>query len=171
MKKCLEILSFYTYMCTLNEDYMIYDSWNIRCNRQKFSSFWANFFPFSPLTTWKIKISTLKKTPADNIILHRCNINNNHMVYGSWDTKGDRQIFLSFWTVFCLFTPLTNQKKSKFWKSEKTPGDIITLHLFTINNNQMTYGSWDMECEGYNFLSFWTVFCPFTHVTPNNPKN
>ena len=26
-----------------------------------------------------------------------------------------------------------------------------------------------MEHSGQNFLSFWTVFCPFT--LPNNPKN
>ena len=50
-KKCLEILSFYTYMCTINEDHMTYGSWNIRCHRHKF---------FSPLTTWKIKILTLQ---------------------------------------------------------------------------------------------------------------
>ena len=50
--------------------HMIYGSWNIRCDRQKFSSFWAIFCPFSPLTTWKIKILTLKKTPEDIIILH-----------------------------------------------------------------------------------------------------
>ena len=31
-KKCLEILSFYTYMCTMNEDHMLYGSWNIRRN-------------------------------------------------------------------------------------------------------------------------------------------
>ena len=40
-KKCLEILSFYTYMCTVNEDHMIYGFWNIMCDRQKFLSFWA----------------------------------------------------------------------------------------------------------------------------------
>ena len=68
-KKCLDILSFYTYMCIINEDHMIYGSWNIRCDRQKFLSFWAIFCPFSPLTTWKIKILTLKKTPGDIIIL------------------------------------------------------------------------------------------------------
>ena len=27
------------------------------------------------------------------------------------------------------------------------------------------YGSSDMECNGQNFLSFWIVFCPFTHLT------
>ena len=84
-KKYLEILSFYTYTCTINEDHMTYGSWNIRCDRQKFSSFWAIFCPFSPLTTWKTKILRLKKTPGDIIISHICTINGNHMMYGSWD--------------------------------------------------------------------------------------
>ena len=28
---------------------------------------------------------------------------------------------------------------------EKTPGDIIILHMSTINDDQMMYGSWDMK--------------------------
>ena len=69
-KKCLEILSFCTYMCNINEDHMIHCSWNIRCNRQKVSTFWTIFFPFSfsLLATWKIKILTLKETSWDIII-------------------------------------------------------------------------------------------------------
>ena len=78
-KRCLEILSFYTHMCTINEDHMIYGSWNITCDRQKFSTFWAISCPLSPLTTWKIKILTLKNTTGD-ITLHRCTINDNHMI-------------------------------------------------------------------------------------------
>ena len=35
----------HTYMCTINENHMIYGSWNIRCNRQKFFSLWAIFYP------------------------------------------------------------------------------------------------------------------------------
>ena len=49
-KKCLEIWSFHTYMCTINED-MIYVSWNIRHNRQNFLSFRVIFGHFTPLTT------------------------------------------------------------------------------------------------------------------------
>ena len=45
---------------------------------------------------------------------------------------------------------------------KKMPGDIIILHMYTINDNHMMYGSWDMERDKQNFLSFWTVFCPFT---------
>ena len=116
-KKCLEILSFYSYICTINEDHMIYGSSNIRCNRQKFLSFWVFFCPFSPLTTWKIKILKLKKVPG-NIILQICTINDNHMMYSSWDKECDRQKFLSFWTIFCPFTCLRTQKNKilKKWK-------------------------------------------------------
>ena len=131
-------------MCTINEDHMIYGSWNIRCNRQKFLSFWAIFCPFSPLTTWKIKFSKLKKTPED-IILHICTINDNHMMYGSWDIEHDRQNFLSFPTIFCPFTTLTTQKiKFEKQKKKKTSRDII-LHMYTINDNHMMYGFWDVK--------------------------
>ena len=115
---CLDILSFYTYMCTVNEDHMIYGSWNTRYDRQ-FLSFWTIFCPFSPLTNWKIKILKLKKIPGDLIISHICTINGNHMMYGSWDMEHHRENFLSFWTVFCplLFTLWTQKIKIlKKWK-------------------------------------------------------
>ena len=127
-KKCLEILSFYiNHMCTINEDHMIHGSWNIRSNRQKFSTFWVIFCPFSPLTTWKLNILILKKTPGDIIILHICTTNDNHMIYGSWDIECERHNFLSFWTVFCPFTSLWTQKIKTLKKMEKIPDNIIIL--------------------------------------------
>ena len=48
------------------------------------------------------------------------------------------------------------------------PEAIIILHISTINENHMMYVSWDMECDRYNFFSFWTIFCP---SPPNNPEN
>ena len=104
----------------------------------------------------------MKWLPGNIIILHRCNINDNHMVYVSWDIKSVRQNFLPFWTIFCTFTPLTTWKIKILKKMKKTPGDIIILHMCTINDNHMMYGSWDMEHNRHNFLSFWTIFCPFT---------
>ena len=41
------------------------------------------------------------------------------------------------------------------------PGDIIILHMYTIIDNHVMYGSWNMECDGHFVLSFWTIFCPF----------
>ena len=116
-KKCLKILSFYIYLFNINEDHMIYGSWNISYNRQKFLSLWAIFCPFSSLTTWKIKILKLKKTPGD-IILHICTVNDNHMMYGSWDMEHKGQNFFSFWNAFCPFT-LYGPRKSKFLKNEE----------------------------------------------------
>ena len=60
-KKYLEILSFYTYMRTINEDHMMYGSWNIRCDRHKFLTFWATFYPFSPWKPGKSKFQHWKK--------------------------------------------------------------------------------------------------------------
>ena len=34
----------------------------------------------------------------------------------------------------------------------------------------MKYGSWDMEHDGQNFLSFRAIFCPFTLLTPQKIK-
>ena len=39
-----------------------------------------------------------------------------------------RQNLLSFWTVFCPFTPLTTQRIKILKKMRKTPRDIIILH-------------------------------------------
>ena len=92
------------------------------------------------------------------------------MMYGSWDMEHEKQFFWSFWTIFCLFTPLTTQI-SKFWTSpKKTPRDIIILYICTITDNHTMYGSWNMEHGEQNFLSFWTNFCPFTPPHPKNPK-
>ena len=81
-----------------------------------------------------------------------------------------KQNSLSFWTVFCPFTPLTTRKIKILKKMKKQPGDIIILHTYTINDNNMMHGSWDMEHDRHNFLSFWTVFWPFTPLTTRKIK-
>ena len=91
------------------------------------------------------------------------------MMYGSSDMEHNRQNFLSFWTIFCTFTH-SWPKKSKFCKNEKKYRDIIILHMCTINDNHTMYGSWNMEQDGHNFLSFWTIFCPFTLLTTSKIK-
>ena len=77
------------------------------------------FLPFYPSNNQKIQnFEKMKKIPGDVIILHSCIINDNHMMYGSWDIKRDGQNFLLFWTIFCSFTPLTTWKIKilKNWK-------------------------------------------------------
>ena len=128
------------------------------------------FLPFSFHDNPKNQnFEKMKKTPRGIIILHMCTINDNHMRYGSWDIERNRHNFLSFWTIFCPFASLTTQKIKILEKRKKTPGDIIILHKFTINDNHMMYSSWYMKRDGQNFLSFGTVFPPF--YPHNNPKN
>ena len=47
---------------------------------------------------------------------------------------------------------------------KKTRGDIF-LHMGTKGDNQMIFGSQDMECNRHIFLLFWAIFCPFTLVS------
>ena len=106
----------------------------------------------------------MKKPTGDIIILHRCNINDSHIMYGAWDTKHNKFFFVIL-DHFLPFYPPHNPKNQNFEKMKKLPGDIITLQMCTINDNHMMYGSWDMEHDRHNFLSFSTVFCPFTPLT------
>ena len=54
------------------------------------------------------------------------------MRYSSWDTGWNR-IFLSFWAIFCPFTPPTrnNQENQNFEKMKEASGDVIILNLCT----------------------------------------
>ena len=66
------------------------------------------------------------------------------------------------------FYPLNNPENQNFEKMKKIPGDIIILHMCTINQNHMMYGSWDIEHNRYNFSHFKWLFAL---LHPNNPEN
>ena len=51
---------------------------------------------------------------------------------------------------------------------KKTLGDIITLHMGTINDNHMMHGSLDIKCDRQNFIIL-DHFLPF--YPHNNLKN
>ena len=85
--------------------------------------------------------------------------------YGTWQTK----VFVIL-DHFLSFYPPNNLKNQNFEKMKKTPSDITILHMCTINDNHMMYGSWDRECNEQNFLLLWTVFCPFTPLTTREIK-
>ena len=145
--------------------FLTYGAW-----RTEFLLFWTNSCPFTHITTQKIKILKTAKKPGYIIILHKCTINDNHMMYGSWDMKHDKQNFLSFWTVFFpLYSP-NNPKNQNFQKLKKSPGDIIILHKCTKNHNHMLCCSWDMVHNRCNYFSFWAIFCPFTSLTAQKLK-
>ena len=76
-------------------------------------------------------------------------------IYGSWDIERKGYIFLSSWTIFCLF--------------KKTPGNIIISHMHT-----MTI-IWHMVPEIWSvtnrtFCHIGPFFCPFTPLTAEKTK-
>ena len=91
-------------------------------------------------------------------------------MYSSRDMKHDRQNFCHFGLFFLPFYLPNNSKNQNFEKLKKIPGDIIILHMWTKNDNQRKYGSWDIEHDRQNFLSFWTIFCLFTPLTTQKIK-
>ena len=135
--------------------------------RTEFFVILGHFYPLT-LLTQKIKILTKwkNKHPGD-IILPKCNINDNHMICGSSDMKCTRQNFFVILDHLLLFYPLPplpltawKIKISKKW--ERTPGDIIILHKCTKNRDQRLYCLWDMTCDRCNYFLFWAILFPFT---------
>ena len=109
----------------------------------------------------------------DIIILHKCTINNNHMII--WLLRYQLQQ-TNFFAILGHFWPfyLSNSPKNeniKKWKKKKTPRDIIILHDCTNNYDYRLYCSWDMACNIWNFyFSFWTIFYRFTRLTAQKMK-
>ena len=77
-----------------------------------------------------------------------------------------RHNFVSFWAIFCPFTPLLILKLGK---NVKYPRDTIFLHMCTISGDHIIYGSWDIKAQQKEF------FVNLGHFLPcdpsNNPKN
>ena len=96
------------------------------------------------------------------------------MMYDSWDTKCNRQIFFShlgpFFTLLPLLPSPNNPKNQNFEKMKQNARDIIILHKSTINDNQDIWFLRYINCNRQNFLSYWDIFCPFTPLTAQKVK-
>ena len=67
---------------------------------------------------------------------------------------------------FLPFYSPVNPENQHFEKMKRTLEDITILQMFIINYSHMIYGFSDMEFNKQIFLSFWTVFYPFTPLPP-----
>ena len=103
-----------------------------------------HFLPlYSPNNRENHNFDKMKKTTWD-IILYMCTINENHMMYVSWDMKHDRQ------TIKLKF----RKNEIKTWRYH--------LNKSTKNYDHGLYRSWDMVHDVCNFhFLFWAAFCPF----------
>ena len=121
-------------MCTINDNYMMYSSWDVARNRQNLLSFWAIFCTFTPVTTQKIKILKKWKKHLEILSLYTC-VPKMTIIWCM-----DLEIWSVTDKVFCHFRPFF----ALLAISKRKTGDIIILHMCTINENHMMYGSWDI---------------------------
>ena len=132
-KKCLEILSFYIYMCTINEDHMIYGSWSKVQQPENFVILGC-FLPFLPPDNpenQNFKIE--KKHHWHIIILQICTIN-DILVYICTTWYIVPEIWSATDRIFChsgpffAHLPPYGPRKSKFFKNEKKHLQILSFY-------------------------------------------
>ena len=115
-KKCLVILLFYTCVpqiiwCMVPEIWSATDTFFVIVD---------HFLPgYSSTNPENQNFEKMKRRNAQKYhhftqVYH----NDNHMMYGSWDMKQDRQNLSSFWATFCPLTPLKATKFLKKWKKK-----------------------------------------------------
>ena len=92
------------------------------------------FLPFDPPNNRENEnFEKIKKNPGDIIISKLCTTNDDHIMYGLWDIKRTKQFFV-FLGYFLPFYPTNNpENQISIKKRKKSSGDIIILHLRTIN--------------------------------------
>ena len=123
----------------------------------------GHFLPFDPPNNPKNQnFEKLTKTSGDIIIFHLCTTNDDHMMYGNWDIKHDKQNFWSFWTIFCPFTSANNPENQNFEKMKKTPGRYY--HFPHEHHKSKSYDIWFLRYEARQIQFF---LCPFTHHPPS----
>ena len=97
-------------LCNKKHNHMMYAYLDMECDKQFFvilSYFWLFYPTIDPKNK---NLEKMKKTPGDIILLYLCTINQDHMMYGSWDIKCKEQSFFVILDHFCPLTLLTIQK-------------------------------------------------------------
>ena len=103
------------HMCTKTHNHMRHGWWNTEWDRQNVVIL-GHFLPFYlPNNLENQNFEKMTKASGDVIVLHMCTTNHNHMMYASWDVACDRHV-LSFWAIFCPFSPLTTWKIKNAWR-------------------------------------------------------
>ena len=114
-------------------------------------TFWlfGLFCPILPPNNPKSQnFEKMKKIPGDISILHKCTINDNYMIYGFWDMKCNRYVFLSFGPFF--FLPFNESLKNENFKTDEK--NTWRHHYFTQVYQKswsyvilfLRYGPWQM---------------------------
>ena len=143
----------------------------IQSETEFFLSFWAilSFYHFG--LQWPEKSKFWKNKKKLLQIYHFTYVYHKWQSCDVWFLR-DGALQMESFVIFGHFLPFyppNNPENQNFENREKTPGYIIILNICTINDNHMMYGSWYMEHNRQNFLSFLHHFLPF--YPHNNPEN
>ena len=117
----------------------------------------GHFLPFYFPNNFENQNFEVKRVSGDVIILHKWTIDDNHMMYGSWDEVQQTECFV----ILGHFLPFyfhNNPENQNFEKVKKASGDVIILHICITSENHM-YCSWDMKCDRQNLCN--RLFCHF----------
>ena len=164
-KKHLEMSSFFKCVPKITIIWcMLSEIWSTTDN---FLSFWTIFCPFTPLLTPKNKTPAKCKKNIEILSSSTCVPWMKIIWCMVLEIKDTTELFCHFGP---FFDPPNNPKNQNFYKKKSMPENIIILYLCAINDVRMMYGSWNMECERQNFLSFWNIFCPLTPLTTQKTK-
>ena len=121
--------------------------------------FWS-FFALLPHPINNLQNQHFKwKKPGAIIALHQCTINDNNIMYDSWDMQHDRQEFVVILDHFLPFTPLTTRKNNISKKRKKhleilLCSTCVTLMIITW---RMVLEIWSVT-DRISFCHFWLFF-------------
>ena len=120
-------------MRTKNHNHMMYGSWDMECDRQKFS-LWTVFCCFTSLWTQKMKIfkkSKKKKKKKKTWRYYKfTNVYHKWQSYDAWffRYRGNQTKFFVILDRFLAFYPPNNPKNQNFEKLKKI---CVEYHHFT----------------------------------------
>ena len=135
-------------MCTINKD-----CWDIRRNRQKFSSFWVLFCPFIPLTNQKIKI--LKKWKTNSWIYYHFTF-----VYHEWQSYN--VWFLRYGVQQAKSFLILDHVLSFYWKIKILKKKPWRYHQLTlVSHKWQSYDVWFLRYKLEQTEFFVDYFLPF----------
>ena len=108
------------------------------------------------------------KKNLEMLCFYTCSINEDHMMYGSWDI---RQSFLSFWAIFCPLTLLTVQKIKILKKMKNQKNTWRYYHFTYVYHKWKSYNVWFLRYGAGQTEFFLTEDLFFVYLSPNNPEN
>ena len=125
----------------------------------------GHFLPFQPPDNLENQNYKIKKNSWR--YYHFTNLHHKWQSHDVWFLRYGAQHTEYFLILDCFlpFYPTIDSQNQNLEKMKKPAEDFITLQMCIINDSHMMYDFWHMECNRQNFLSFWTIFCPFTTLT------